>query len=239
MAQQGLLFPRLGAESAEVARQRLRDKQLSPMNGDLRYTFADTGGDRITLAALQEAREAVMRDMEGIPSDASRRWDQQMTVSLKAHFPLIPAEAGRGDTWDYIALVVLPDLVTQRFDPCVSDRARFQGESRRHALRRLWRRAQVFDERFYYGDETLSEDEFGNLLERQVTALRPALANTAARYILSSMLRGQERRDFTRRLLKIMTYRTAIYWVDVDDEDALDSFVRDCAREVHPALVAR
>ncbi|WP_147103557.1 hypothetical protein [Nesterenkonia populi] len=223
-----------------MAWQQMRaGKELRPLDMDFRHNYAPTGGERFTEADVFRAREAVLAEMAGVALDESRRWDQEMSASLRKHFPLAPAEAGRGDTWDYIAFMVLPDLIVHRFDPTTSDRARFQGESRRHVLRRLWRRTQVFEERFYYGEDALSEDEFGNLLERQVTALRPALANTAARYILSSMLHGQDRRDFTRRLLKIMTYRTAIYWVDVKDEDILDNFVRDCAREAHPALAAR
>lgn len=232
------LHRRLRAPAVERAWKMLVDGQsIIPLVSDSDdYRIAETGGVAVTDAQLEELRGRLLAAVSGIDvSLEPRLFDQRLAVAMKDYLDISRSEAGRGDVWDYLTFVVIPDLAVQRFSPERTSRDRFNGDSRRHVFRRLWRRTLVFEREHYLGDDALSEDEFVQLLERQVSSVRPALANAVARSVTGSELKGGERRQFTRRIMKLVTYRSGIYWLP-DDDDVLEDFVAACAGEVLASL---
>lgn len=232
---EALLQRRLKPEAVELRWAALQDGQVpAPLAVESdEYTVDPTGGTAVDDAQLSAFRAAVLTQLDGVRGDATREFDHRMSLALRRHLRILPAEAGRGDVWDYLTFVVFPDLVTSRFAP--KTRERYRGDSRRHALRRLWRRGLVLSPRFLGGDHGLAEDEFVQILERQTTSLSPALSDAVASAIVGSGLTGGERREFARRLMKIITYRTGMYWLGDEDSEALSRFVDACAAEVTPS----
>lgn len=232
-----VLHRRLKESAAELAWNKLKrgDEPIPLDVASTDYSVAGTGGAPVTDARLAELRRNLSAAVEGIdPAVDSRLFDQVLTVALQENLHLTRAEAGRGDIWDYLTFVVVPDLAVRRFPVETAARDRFRGDSRRHVLRRLYRRGVVFEHRFITGSRGLSEDEFVQLLERQTTGLRPRLANAIASHVVESGLAGADRREFLRRTMKLVTYRSGIYWLDDADDDAVRRFVATCASEAHP-----
>lgn len=233
------LYRRLRASAGERSwKALLAGETLTPLvSHSDDYRVAETGGLAVTDFQLEGLRARLVSAVEGIDATQdSRNFDQNLAVAMAEHLNISRSEAGRGDVWDYLTFVVVPDIVVQRFSPERASRDRFNGDSRRHVLRRLWRRTLVFHREHYAGDRSLTEDDFVQLLERQVSSVRPALANAVARKVTESGLTGGDRREFTRRIMKLVTYRSGIYWLP-DDDDVLEDFVAACAGEVQRTLI--
>ncbi|GGE64982.1 hypothetical protein [Nesterenkonia cremea] len=230
-----LLQRRLKGEAVETRWTALREGNVPQplvVRSD-EYSVDPTGGRSVSEIDIQQLREGVLADLGEVTGDQSREFDKRLALSLRKRLPILPAEAGRGDVWDYLTFVVFPDLTVSRFP--AKNRDRFNGKSRRHALRRLWRRATVLSPEYLGGPSGLAEDEFAQILERQTTSLSPRISDAVASAIVSSGLAGGERREFARRLMKIITYRTGMYWLDDEDSETLSRFVDACAAEVTPS----
>ncbi|WP_198392398.1 hypothetical protein [Brevibacterium yomogidense] len=126
-------------------------------------------------------------------------------------------EFGSAQVWDFLTLIVLPDLALERFPP--SGRggvARLTGGNRRHVFQRLWRRWNVFGEDIVEAQE-LTEDDYVALLERRLTGQNRALATKTVAEIRRTSRTGQSRRDFTRVFMRQLVQMSGL--VEIGDED--------------------
>lgn len=198
-----------------------------------RVVYTPTGGTRTTPSLLSSLRTEmlVLAQSAGWPvpgnDDARRRFDAEAAVLLHRTLNAAPAEASRGGAWEYLAAVLLPDVVRWRF-PGGEDGtppARFLA-GRRNAFRRLWWRAHlVLDEK---ADEPygllfeLYEDELVQILERPNLAGIPHLTRAVGRELLAAAARHRRvaRRDLIRdaqkRIMRLSAFVCFEAFAEVD-----------------------
>jgi hypothetical protein len=150
------LYPRLARRfandefekqgSMSVAEREQRANTTHPMQ-----TWPATGAVRVTVAELSETREAVLgvaRDHgwpEPLTREKQRGFDLAAAQVLWERASLTPAEAGFGDVWSFLALVLVPDVVWWRASGSTNIE-RFVGtDLTRHTLARLWWRAHLLN----------------------------------------------------------------------------------------------
>jgi hypothetical protein len=160
-------------------------------------TYAALGGNRIS----QESLSAIRRDVRilakesGYPErtdrDGQQRFDRKAALFLRDIFRSSIGEAIRPDTWQFISVGLLPDVVAWRFPPSVAGQvvteSRFLGGNR-NCFGRLWQRAVVlYDFRLADPDtalKNLKEDNFVAILERSAFATMPNPCREVARAFL-------------------------------------------------------
>jgi hypothetical protein len=149
------LYPRLGRRFAheEFARQAsLSPTELSELAAGSHplQVWPATGASRITPAELLEIRSELVGAARehGWPSplgrDDQRELDLAVARVLWERTDLTPAEAGFGDVWSFLALVVAPDVVWWRAVGSTNVERFVASDLTRHTLARLWWRAQLF-----------------------------------------------------------------------------------------------
>lgn len=192
-------------------------------------SFPATGGRRTTENDLMELRQECLDavDFEGNSSTlTTSRFDLQLGRTLYKKSQGSTGEFGNARVWDFLTLVLLPDVASARFPGTESNlAARFTGGNRRHVLQRLWRRWKVFGEDFVENGR-LTEDDYGALLERRMTSERPAVAVRAAQAILGSKRTGSSRREYTRVLMRQLVQISGIVEIGDDDPEHLDALLR-------------
>ena len=165
------------------------------------------------IEALRECIETLARE-HGFPDRRGQLtdFDNGCAAALFDCLQLAPNQATNAGVWDFITLVVLPDIGVWRFP----DRhpSRFVGESPRNAFRRLWQRMQVLGDS-NSPDPTgaigppLGEDELVNIFERGATlAAYPPLATAMVGLIRTEnpKPRSAVMRDFAKRAKRVCAY---------------------------------
>lgn len=234
------LYPRLDRREAA----KLRDQLLSSRNGVVfdpaalekaladPYTFPSTGGLRITEGTLLEMRAACLSALNHVRTDDQDfgvAFDLAVGRELIARTDGSRGEMGVPRVWDFLALVLLPDLAWLRISAggAVATRGagakrRLVGGDRRHVLQKLWKRWTVF------GPETvesglLTEDDYVAMLERRLTLERPEIARRCAASIIRSGYRGSARREYTRVFMRHLVQMSGIVHIGEDDSEHLDA----------------
>lgn len=214
------LEPRLSSSDARRLREGLigsgshtefRPELLSEMLARPRV-FPPTGGVQADEADLLELREQCLEAVGAARASADpvATWDLEMGRVLYDYARGRPGEFGSPDVWDFLTLVLLPDVVAFRLElspssskgPSRSSRtARLTGGNRRHVLQRLWRRWHVFGSELVLSRRLL-EDDYVALLERGVTSDRPALARAVGEHVVNLQMSSGERRSYTRLFMR-------------------------------------
>ncbi|MET9498855.1 DUF6339 family protein [Streptomyces sp. NPDC006552] len=203
--------------------------------------YVATGGDRVGPEQLSELREAILHlaRQAGFPdaSDRSRNaeFDVRLARLLHSRMSLAPAEAASRDLWAFLALVLLPDVAFWRYPRPPKDRA-LGTDLTRHVFGRLWWRAQlIFSPAApepYEALNILGEAAFDQIYARRAAlGGSPHLVKAIMRVWNELDLRGLNRRetlqDFLKRLLRLAPF----VLFDAIDEQALDTELREAARE--------
>lgn len=236
------LYPRLAPDQAEKMRRVVLSRQggavFDPADLEEQLERADvfppTGGERITLQELVQLRE---RCLDAVPSSSMHghrafdsTFDREVGRALFHFTRSSRGEMGAPMVWDFLTLVLLPDVALQRFDGEAKDsRARFTGGNRRHVLQRLWKRRQVFGDQIVDA-EALTEDDYVALLERRLTLERGLVARHAAASIIRSGFRGSARRAFTRSLMRQLVQASGYLYINGDDDDHLQELFAHLGR---------
>lgn len=197
----GSLYPRLlHSHSAELA-EEFRGLSLSELESradtEHPYTiFTPTGGSRVderSLANIREGAREIAQDA-GYPDpfpdapslDARYHFDFEIARFLHRKMAIPPGEAGKNDVWEFVACVLLPELVRWRFpgnqkSDFQTNTDRFLG-GERNAFQRLWWRAELLGEDGDYQLlKELNEDELVQIMERPYMASQRELARATAR----------------------------------------------------------
>lgn len=221
-----LLLPRLtalgvahvldAAESAPlapgVAKSALNDRSAM-------LSYAASGGNRAD--DFPERIGAAIRGIagrSGFPDDSNQaarsKFDRLAAIYLASQKELATGESLRDDVWAYMAIVVVPDVVSWRFP----DRAvhRFEGGVR-NTLQRLWTRGTVLDRGEQSQDRwelilSLTEDAAVQIFERASVGSNQGLAVALAEgWVKMAAKIGRNKMEpVMRRAIKLVRLRNEV-----------------------------
>jgi hypothetical protein len=253
-----LLYPELPGPVAEGLIVRLASLSLEEARQESNIwhpaaIYAATGGNRADSKALMRLQK-MMRDtaqQHGYPDQPNARQKRDFDAAsgklLHQEMYITPSAASRAEVWNFMACVLLPDIVRWRFpgDDNVTSRERFQGKSRglRNTFGRVWWRAYILyqpgAESPYGLLERFGEDELVQIMERPGIAGSPVLAKQICHSFLetcqtngkisntSELWRDAMKR--LRRLLPLISF-------DALDDEVLRQLINDIFAESASAL---
>lgn len=225
-----LLFPRLSAEDAGRIRTKLR-KATAPFFDRAEFdealessnAFPATGGRRVRHDELLKLRD----DCCAARTLTTSSFDLEVGRALYEASRGSIGEFGNPGVWDFLTLVLLPDIANQRFG--TSSAARVTGGHRRHVFQRLWRRWNVFGSEIVESG-FLTEDDYQALLERTLTSQDRLLARCAVNAIRSSGRSGQARREFTRVFMRQLVQLSGLVELSGCTDEERHAIVSEAAR---------
>ncbi|MGY1663878.1 hypothetical protein ACI78Q_21830 [Geodermatophilus sp. SYSU D00705] len=196
------------------------------------------GGTGVPESSIDEVAVALreLADRLGFPESLSRArigdFDRPATALLHQLMAIVPSDAASDEVWNFLSLVVFPDLSVWRFPERAENR--MLGRPR-NVLRRLWWRAEIVGADLIDRSDGLGEDELVNIMERPTLAADRRLARSMAGAILrapnGSVSRSELMRDFAKRMLRAQ----GAFCLDVLSNEDLDSVVQ---RELQQAIAA-
>lgn len=174
-----------------------------------------------------------LADEKGFPSPLDRasvaQFDRPATRILHEVMEIVPADAASEEVWNFVTLVLLPDVATWRFPDRSTDR--MLGRPR-NVFRRLWWRAEIVGSDLIDISDGLGEDELVNIMERSTLAASPALARAVAQAVV---LRGSSvkaaRSELMRDLAKRVLRAQAVLCIEALDSGAVSELVERCLAE--------
>ena len=149
------LYPRLSRRFAhdEFARQAALGPNELAVTADTTHaliTWPATGASRVTPQELANLRAEIVAAAEQhawprqLSQVGQRELDLLLARILWERADLSPAEAGFGDVWSFIAMVLVPEVVWWRAAGSTNIERFVASDLTRHTLARLWWRAQLF-----------------------------------------------------------------------------------------------
>jgi hypothetical protein len=147
------LFPRLPNRFAQDVFAEQSALSLDEIQGATSHPlliWPATGADRIRDSELSALRSTLIEVVEksGYPSPLGRTAQTPVDIGLARILwetpGLSPAEAGFGDVWSFLALVLAPEVVWWRATGSTNIERFVATDLTRHTLARLWWRAHLF-----------------------------------------------------------------------------------------------
>lgn len=245
-----ILQPRLDSSRAAIMRELIAenlatarfDESVFREHLNAPRVFQSTGGRPVLDGELMALRQNCLAVLEATGSGSQKDSGVELDLALgKLIYDYSlgsRGEFGKGAVWDFLALVLLPDVVALRIGQVSSPqavRARLTGGNRRHVLQRLWRRWAVFGPEIVER-RALTEDDYVALLERRLTSERPLLARAVATSIEASRFDGSGRRDYTRLFMRRLLQASGIVAVVDAESPHIAALVRHVDREVNTVL---
>lgn len=230
-----VLLPRLDSREASKLRSAfLENPNGASFNSSLfedmlqhRSAFPATGGIRLTADELIVFRKVCLSSLDSsIMPNFGTHFDLEMGRLLKDFGLRNRSDMGTASVWDFLSLVLLPDVIAKRLGSMNAGskglRSRLTGGDRRHQLQRLWKR------RIVLGDEIvdaqlLTEDDYVQLLERNITLERSALTKSVAYQIVNSGYSGDKRRQYARTMMKFLLQMSGLVHFSESDTAHLES----------------
>ena len=232
-----ILFPRLRKLDAERRFEELRPCSIEDLRiGDISIsdeaTFAQTGGQRISVEGLKKIRQSVIKVAQrfGFPELGTEKskaeFDAVCAVWLRKEAGIEIGEGFRDSVWAYLTIELLPDVAAWRFQQ--KNSLRFLGGIR-NTFQRLWRRAFLLDDAndaktlFKYLTN-LQEDSFVQLIERPGSSANPYIASRIA----AAWIRASENPEYGpmekmhRLVMKELTQVGAVISLDYLPDTELD-----------------
>lgn len=193
---------------------------------------AATGGTLVSVSRLQDLREEVLNELSDwknrIVGTGSAAFDSRLGTVLHRSLQIIPADGSSEEVWNFLSLMVFPDVTYQRFPNLPEERSL---GTPRNTLRRAWVRREILGDLLVAGSPVLGEDELVGLLERTAFARNRKLVCAVAEVVLEFDGNGA-RSEFARRLYKRVLISTGPYLWDIMSPEEIGSHVRLLAEEV-------
>lgn len=187
-----------------------------------------TGGRVASSARIAEVRTAVLETTEPwrrlgriVPTQVAA-FDLALGRTLHECLKIIPADAAHTETWNFLTLIVLPDIAVFRFPDMHVDRL-IGGQ--RNVLRRPWLRQEVLGDLLHSADRPLGEDELVGLFERTALARNRTLIRRLAIAIMEYDGRSS-RSEWARELNKRVTFATGPRLLDALSDAEFDALIR-------------
>lgn len=242
-----LPLPRARARVSQLVGRSLEELERASVGATGSLLFAPTGGapvDQATIRSLRQDldRTAVRAGYPSIRTRAAHATFDDAALRLLADFPIPVGEAIRPETWAWIAVELVPHLVTWRWtdkNGKVSTE-RFAGTLVRNSLGRLWYQANRLDrgrthpDRWLYSD-LFTSDQAVALLERPGLAANRRLCLAIGR-VWSELPAKNRREGVFREAMKALIVRAGLIRLDVLDDDMLHQVVDDCFASILEAL---
>ncbi|WP_144589515.1 hypothetical protein [Brevibacterium casei] len=197
------------------------------------HAFPATGGRQVDPTELLALRERCLHAAESAETQDRTRFAQSFDIRIGRILYEFGMESvsdmGHPRVWDFLTLVLLPDIAIKRVSvgktveeiAQTSSASRLTGGDRRHVLQRLWRRWKVFGPELVER-QGLTEDDYVALLERRLTLGQSRVAMTAAETILGSSFTGSARREYTRILMRNLIALSGVIHIGDDDPQHLE-----------------
>lgn len=223
--------------------RRLSDGAIPAELVDLSFGAAApnaTGGQAAAIDDLSEWRHLVLERLAPAANLQTKMGRDQYGIILGRALEEVihpgPSDAAHDGVWSFLALKVFPDIVHARWPMSgrrlPADRwiGKQGGGRDRNFLKLSWRRWKALGTVLEVpeGKVCLGEDEFGALLERSSLARNNSLIRVAAREIIDYAGRGP-RMQFTRELMKLITYQTGPLDLQILSVEDLAEIVHSCA----------
>lgn len=226
-----LLYPRLTSALALAELEHLRAFGDGEAGLLVRFAHpkavpAATGGRRADETDLRELRESVMIILEEDDTSSKAGFDRALGRALHGCLQISRADAAHPETWNFLTLLVFPDILVRRFPDLHKDRAL---GSKRNVLRRVWLRERVIGSVAYSTDSPLQEDEYVQIEERPVTARIPHLAQSVARHLVT--INVENRSVLTRQVMLRLTRLTGPLDLACLPSAQLDRLVQETVAE--------
>lgn len=241
-------FPRIDEYSAIKITEELIHKSVAEASVMAAVSHPDayyypTASVQVSESTLREFRREVMKVAEELnfPNtlnpERARKLDQKLSGILFNKLDLIPAEAANPEVWNFLTLVVLPDISKWRFpnEKKILDYNRWLGEDR-NVLRKLWWREATLGNDL---NRHLGEDEAVGIMERPLLAGQ----TNVARAMVKALLKVEEEFPGTARskLLRVGAVNLRRYVpftaFEFFSEKQIDEFVLSVFRSSGAAYV--
>ena len=238
-----VLYPRLSPTDAaslweSYAGMSIADLRARSGVSHHNQTFAAVGGRRIQPREMED----IARDIRGIaeshgyPEKSTRSalsdFDTAVSVYFGEALKIPEGEAYRPQTWAFISLVLLPDIVKWRFHNFRISRCT---GGRKDCFHRLWLRAKAFD----LGPESknrwvllnnLMEDSFVSIMERPSLAGNSDICRmVGASWMKTAAAVGKNKmQEINRRAIKRIRAKGTVVYLDVLDCRELKALIESC-----------
>ncbi|WP_296204202.1 hypothetical protein [uncultured Corynebacterium sp.] len=198
----------------------------------------------VTRQELQELRSKVLAvaQAQGFPGQASknarRTFDQQVSEVLDESIDLLPAEAANREIWNFLTLVVMPDIAAWRY-PNDAKKLTFERwlGTDRNVFRKLWWREVTLGSKL---NRQLGEDEAVALMERPGLSGNPLVARAIAQSFLdvAKEFDDQPRSELMRAISLNVRKHLPLLNFEYFTEDELTTLFSDIARQSCEQFVA-
>jgi hypothetical protein len=231
------VYPRLPLGIARARIDELTDARASGGIGAVaalagvdhpRAAPVATGARVVSSAQIREFREAVLSQLQtwttqaDVPRNQAAAFDLTLGHVLHRHLEIVPADAAHSETWNFLTLIVLPDIAVVRFPDMHFDR---MTGTPRNVLRRTWIREEVLGDLLRSSDRPLGEDELVGIFERSALARNRALVRRLAAAVLG-YTGSSARSEWARELYKQVIFSTGPRLLDALTENELDDLIR-------------
>jgi hypothetical protein len=191
-----------------------------------------TGGRIADRRHIELVRERVIQAVDSWRKEGEigrlevSAFDLSLGRALYDALEIIPADAAHDETWNFLTLIVLPDVAVLRFPGMHPDR--MLGTDR-NALRRPWLRREILGDLTDRYERPLGEDEMVGLFERSAMARNRLLIRVLAEAVMEYS--GSESRSYwARNVYKRVRYSTGPRALDALTELELKALIRSDER---------
>lgn len=230
-----LVYPRLQNENARKLLAEIREVSPQGIHAVARLASSAhpkaapvaTGGRPATSAEIHSVRTRVLHAVGAWVEDGAvsrrqqPRFDALLGEALHDALAIVVADAAHPATWNFLTLVVMPDVAVTRFRDLADDRGL---GTNRNVLRRAWTRWEILGDRLLVGTPPLGEDELVGLLERTAVARNRPLVHELASAVLNHDGVGA-RSEYARELYKLVRRRTGPLMLDLLSQEELSTLV--------------
>lgn len=244
-------FPRLNTAHASAIIRSLSDKKVTEAatvasaEHQSSYDYA-TALQKVNVTELEKLRSSMLEiaTRHGYPepptTNQAREFDYATAHLLDTSLELIPAEAANTEVWNFLTLVLLPDVAMWRY-PNTDDNPHFERwiGTPRNVFRKLWWREAVLGRDL---NIQVGEDESVAIMERPNLAANPSVARAMVRAFIKmrgDLPKGAHRSDLMRACALKTRSAYTLTTFEVLSEREIDELILDIFTTAKTSYIAK